>query len=227
MSEGKLLIIEDDTKICNFMSMALKAKGYEVMIANNGNSGILLFCTNNPDIVLLDLGLPDIDGIKVIKKIRKVSQTPILVISAREDENDKIVALDLGANDYVTKPFSMGEVFARIRVLQRYIKHDEEIEKVYTFDNLIINTDKRQVTIDNQEIHLTPIEYKLLILLASQRGKVVTYSQIAKNVFGYEGIEDSKNIRVHMASLRRKIEKDTASPKFIITEIKIGYRFTN
>jgi len=223
----KILIIEDDKKIVNFMSMALKAKGYQIIAAQNGNEGILTFCTENPDIILLDLGLPDMDGIKIIKQIREVSEIPIIVVSAREQDHDKIDALDIGANDYVTKPFSMGELLARVRVMERLLEKDNLHipEKVYQNKYLTVDIEKHRILVDENEVHLTPIEYKLLLLLISNRGKVVTHSQISKEVWGYGETGDSKSIRVFMASLRRKIEKDPSIPKFILTEIGVGYRF--
>jgi two-component system KDP operon response regulator KdpE len=225
----KILVIEDDIKIVNFMTMALKAKGYKINVARRGNAGILSFCTENPDIILLDLGLPDMDGIEIIKQVREVSQIPIIVVSAREQDNDKIDALDAGANDYVTKPFSMGELLARIRVMERLIENGNTHapQNVYRFDYLTVDCDKHRIFIDDEEIHLTPIEYKLLLLLIENRGKVVTHSQISKEVWGYGETGDSKSIRVFMASLRRKIEKDSSTPRFIITEIGVGYRFTD
>lgn len=226
-SEIHILLIEDDIKIVNFMSMALKAKNYRLTVANTGNGGILAFCTENPDIVLLDLGLPDKDGIEIIKEIRKVSQIPILIVSAREQEKDKITALDAGANDYVTKPFAMGELLARIRVMERFIEHEKLTipQNIYHFDYLTVDCDKRRIFIDETEIHLTPIEYKLLMFLIVNRGKVVTHSQISKEVWGYGETGDSKSIRVFMAGLRRKIERDSARPQFITTELGVGYRF--
>lgn len=228
-SETTILLVEDDTRIANFMTMALKAKGYKCVIAKNGNSGILSFCTENPDILILDLGLPDIDGIDIIREVRKVSQLPIIIVSARGQESDKITALDAGANDYVTKPFSMGELLARIRVMERFIDRRQmyALESVFHLDYLTIDYEKHKVLLENAEVHLTPIEYKLLVFLVSNRGKVVTHSQILKEVWGYGETGDSKSIRVFMASLRRKIEKDTSSPRFILTEIGIGYRFVD
>ena len=209
--------------------MALKAKGYQVILCRNGKEGILSFCTENPDIILLDLGLPDMDGVDIIKQIREVSEIPIIVVSAREQEHDKIEALDTGANDYVTKPFSMGELLARIRVMERLIEKETSHvpESVYHFDYLTVDTKKHRIWVDDQEVHLTPIEYKLLVFLISNRGKVVTHSQISKEIWGYGQTEDSKSIRVFMASLRRKIEKDPSKPHFILTEIGVGYRFTD
>ncbi|MDW5299257.1 MAG: response regulator transcription factor [Sedimentibacter sp.] len=226
---SKILVIEDDNKIVNFMTMALKAKGYSILTAKCGNEGILSFCTENPDIILLDLGLPDMDGVEIIKQVRQVSEIPIIIVSAREQDSDKIAALDAGANDYVTKPFSMGELLARIRVMERLIEREigHLPETVYKFDYLIVDCDKHRIFVDETEVHLTPIEYKLLLLLIANRGKVVTHSQISKEVWGYGETGDSKSIRVFMASLRRKIEKDSSSPRFILTEIGVGYRFAD
>ncbi|WP_326910819.1 response regulator transcription factor [Sedimentibacter sp. MB31-C6] len=225
----KILIIEDDIKIANFMTMALKAKDYKCIVSRNGKEGILCFCTENPDVILLDLGLPDKDGVEIIEEVRNVSEIPIIVVSAREHERDKITALDAGANDYVTKPFAMGELLARIRVMERLIERENSNiqESIYKLDYLTVDFDKHRILIDDKEIHLTPIEYKLLLLLISNRGKVVTHSQISKEVWGYGETGDSKSIRVFMASLRRKIEKDTSSPRFILTEIGVGYRFAD
>jgi len=223
----RILLIEDDTRIVNFMTMALSAQDYTILTAKNGKSGILSFCTDSPDIVLLDLGLPDMDGTEIIREVRKVSQIPILIVSARELESDKISALDAGANDYVTKPFSMGELLARIRVMERYITtgNPTQPEDVLHFDDLTIDLGRRRIFLGETEIHLTPLEYKLLVLLATNCGKVVTHGQIMKEVWGYAETGDAKSIRVCMASLRRKIEQDTANPRFILTEIGIGYRF--
>ncbi|WP_312831759.1 response regulator transcription factor [Sedimentibacter saalensis] len=225
----KILVIEDDKKILNFVTMALKAKGYSIVTAHNGNEGILSFRTENPDIMILDLGLPDMDGIDIIKQVRNVSNIPIVVVSAREQDSDKIQALDEGANDYVTKPFSMGELLARLRVMERLIEREiaHMPESVYKFDYLSVDSEKRRIFVDDAEIHLTPIEFKLLLLLIANRGKVVTHSQISKEVWGYGETGDSKSIRVFMASLRRKIEKDSSNPRFIHTEIGVGYRFAD
>ncbi|MGN0484475.1 MAG: response regulator [Lachnospiraceae bacterium] len=222
-----VLIIEDDKKIVDFLSMALKAKDYHVLQSNRGKDGILQFCTQKPDIILLDLGLPDMDGVEIIREIRKVSEIPILVVSAREMDTDKIEALDVGANDYVTKPFSMGELLARIRVMERFIveKDFTRPKNIYHFDELTIDVDRRRIFRGEEEIHLTPLEYRLLMVLVKNCGKVVTHSQIMKEVWGYGETGDSKSIRVCMSSLRRKIETDSAHPHYIITEIGVGYRF--
>lgn len=223
----KILIIEDDVKIASFMELSLKTQDYDVAIEKTGKAGILAFCNSMPDIILLDLGLPDMEGIDIIQEIRKVSEVPIIVVSAREFEKDKIAALDAGANDYVTKPFSMGELSARIRVAERYLLKASPAaeEKVLKFDDLIIDTERRIITLKQQEIHLTPLEYKLLLYLAKNSGKVVTHNQILKEVWGYMDEDAAKNIRVCMAGLRRKIEPDSTHPHYIMTEIGVGYRF--
>lgn len=226
---SRILIIEDDKYILNFLSLSLKASGYTFETANTGIEGMSLFYSNHPDIVLLDLGLPDIDGIDIIKSIRMVSDVPILVVSARGRESEKISALDEGADDYITKPFHMGELMARIRVVQRKLKRaiQPESTKMFQMDYLTIDYEKRIVLVDNNEVHLTPIEYKLLLLLVANKGKVLTHNYILKEVWGYGETGDSKSIRVFMANLRRKIEKDKASPRFILTEVGIGYRFAD
>lgn len=224
-----ILLIEDDTMIINFLSLALKTQGYELTVETTGKGGIEAFKNLNPDIIILDLGLPDIDGNDVIIEIRKMSQIPILIVSARELEQDKIMALDAGANDYITKPFSMGELTARIRVMERFISRMNSVDNeqdTLSFGDLVIDRERRRIFLSGEEIHLTPLEYKLLILLATNHGKVITHKQIMKEVWGYQETEDPKGIRVCMAGLRRKIEKDTSDPKYILTEIGVGYRFT-
>ncbi|MBE6649850.1 MAG: response regulator transcription factor [Ruminococcaceae bacterium] len=227
MENTKILIIEDEIKTVNFISMALRAKGYKVTSAQTGQSGILSFCTSNPDIVLMGLGLPDTDGMKVLEEIRRVSDIPIMIISSRKGENDIVNALDAGANDYMTKPFNMNELLARVRVLERYISTapSAKTESVLKFDGLIIDTEKRRVYLDGNDIHLTPLEYKLLVILAINPGKVITHHQISKDVWGYREGSDAKSIRVCMASLRKKINDNNETPKYIFTEIGVGYRF--
>lgn len=226
----KILIIEDDKYILNFISMSLKASEYYFVTANTASDGISLFRSHNPDIVLLDLGLPDADGIDVIKAIRENSECPIIIVSARGEEKEKILALDLGADDYVTKPFHMGELLARIRVVERKLKKEKiglDNNKVFECDYLKIDYEKRKVFVKDEEVHLTPIEYKLLVLMIANKGKVLTHNYILKEIWGYAETGDSKSIRVFMASLRRKIEINTAKPRFILTEVGIGYRFAD
>ncbi|HZX21772.1 MAG TPA: response regulator transcription factor [Clostridia bacterium] len=225
----RILIIEDDKYIQGFISLSLKTNGYVFDKASTGIGGISLFNNNHPDIILLDLGLPDIDGIEIIKLIRENSEIPILVVSARGQESEKIAALDAGADDYISKPFNMGELMARIRVVQRKLKREIHGDNVciFSLDYLTVDFEKRQVLIDNKEIHLTPIEYKLLLLLIANKGKVLTHNYILKEVWGYGETGDSRTIRVFMASLRRKIEKDKSHPRFIFTEVGVGYRFAD
>jgi len=229
MNEIHILLVEDDLKIINFLSLALKTSGYKLSVASSGKSGIMCFCTENPNIILLDLGMPDMDGIDIIKEIRKVSQIPILIISAREQEADKIEALDAGANDYMTKPFSTGELLARIRVMERFIERDTSFQSnpVVIVGDLKVDIERHRVFIEEEEIHFTQMEYKLLILLVKNRGKVITHSQIKKEVWGYSETGDAKSIRVCMASIRRKLEKDSINSRYIYTEIGVGYRFAD
>ncbi|MDD2573646.1 MAG: response regulator transcription factor [Bacillota bacterium] len=222
-----ILVVEDDKYIISFITMFLKDEGYKAIVAETGKEAIALFYANNPDVTLLDLGLPDIDGMEVIRQIRERSNAPIIVVSAREKENDIINALDCGADDYMTKPFYTGELLARIRVAQRKINsmtNPENLE-AFTCDNLTLDYIKGLVFVDGKEVHLTPMEYKLLKLLVANRGKVLTHNYIINQIWGYGEVGDAKSLRVFMASLRRKIEKDTANPRFILTQVGIGYRF--
>lgn len=222
-----ILIVEDDKYIVNFMSTTFKEEGYGYYVAKSVKEAISLFYANQPDMIILDLGLPDGDGIDVVKNVRELSATPIIVVSARQEEHEKIQALDAGADDYVTKPFYMGELMARIRVAMRKMDSMaiESATDLYQQDCLTVDYLKRMVLIDNVEIHLTPIEYKILILLIANRGKVLTHNYILKQIWGYgEGVE-AGTLRVFMATLRRKIEKNPAEPRFILTEVGVGYRF--
>ncbi|SHH99389.1 two-component system, OmpR family, KDP operon response regulator KdpE [Clostridium collagenovorans DSM 3089] len=223
----KILIIEDDKNILNFLSISLKTKGYDYMTAMTGLDGISLFLANNPDLILLDLGLPDIDGITVLEQIRESSDVPVIIVSARGQEKEKVEALDKGADDYITKPFYIGELLARIRVAIRKRQPKITKSKKFILDTLEIDFEKRKVYVDNKEVHLTPIEYKLLVLLIEHTGKVLTYSFINKEIWGYSNLEDSQSLRVFMANIRRKIEKDTSKPRYIITEVGVGYRFVD
>lgn len=222
---AKVLIIEDDKSIQKFLNLSLKTKGYDCTIVSTGIDGISLCMTNNPDVILLDLGLPDIEGTTVIEQIRGFSQVPIIVVSARSLEKEKIEALDAGADDYVTKPFHIGELEARIRVSLRKKNVVSEVTDIYDKNGLKIDFEKRKVYAYDTEVHLTPIEYRLLMLLINNSGKVLTHKFINKEIWGYTDTGDSQSLRVFMANIRRKIEKDTASPQFIITEVGVGYRF--
>lgn len=224
--EITVLIVEDDKYISNFICMSLRQEGYRYLKTETGRGAISLCYANNPDVVILDLGLPDMDGIEVIENIRSQSDKPIIVVSARQEEGEKIRALDKGADDYVVKPFYMGELLARIRVaVRKSEKNNTAMTQSFQKEYLKIDFVKRVVYIDDQEVHLTPIEYRLLVLLVSNRGKVLTHNQILNEIWGYGGGGDANSLRVFMATLRRKIEKDTTNPRFIITEVGVGYRF--
>ena len=220
-----ILIVEDDPYISHFLNMSLQQEGYQMIMTSKGQEAMKLFYQHHPDIIILDLGLPDIDGVDILKEIRDYSSVPIIVVSARLEEQEKIKALDLGANDYVVKPFYMGELLARIRVARRIVKNNREELKVYHQDYLYVDFESRRVRIDDEEIHLTPIEFHLLKLLIEHRGKVLTHNYIQKAIWGYQDRSNQNALRVFMATLRRKIEKDKSHPHFIVTEVGVGYRF--
>ena len=223
-----ILIVEDDPYITKFMNMAFVEEGYSLLSASTGHKALELFSQKNPDFMILDLGLPDIDGLDIIQEVRKTSQIPIIVVSARLEEQEKIKALDLGANDYVVKPFYMGELLARIRVMKRMLQmNQKEVIDLFEKDGLKVNFETHQVSIDDHEIHLTPMEFNLLKLLIENRGKVVTHNYLQKEIWGYVDQSNQNALRVFMATLRRKIEKDTNHPQFILTEVGVGYRFKN
>ncbi len=227
MDEKKtILIVEDDKYIIHFLSVSFREENYGFQVAKSVKEAVSLFYANRPDVVILDLGLPDGDGMEVIERIREIADTPVIVVSARQEEDEKIRALDAGADDYVTKPFYMGELLARIRAaLRKTEKHSREKETRFEDGDLCVDYGKRRVEVDGGEVHLTPIEYKILLLLIANRGKVLTHHYILKEIWGYaEGVE-SGTLRVFMAPLRRKIEKNPSDPQHIITEVGVGYRF--
>ena len=225
MNNTTILIVEDDKTIQNFLKVTLKTQNYNYIIAETGLSGLSLFYANRPDLVLLDLGLPDIEGIEVLKQIRQNSSIPIIVVSARSSETEKVMALDYGSDDYVTKPFNAAELLARIRAALRHCLKEKVSEPIFELDYLKVDFERRHVWVKDQEIHLTPIEYKMLVLLITNRGKVLTHHFIQENVWGDETTDDYQSLRVFMANIRRKIEIDSSSPHFIITEVGVGYRF--
>lgn len=225
MNNTTILIVEDDKTIQNFLKVTLKTQNYNYIIAETGLSGLSLFYANRPDLVLLDLGLPDIEGIEVLKQIRQNSSIPIIVVSVRSSETEKVMALDYGSDDYVTKPFNAAELLARIRAALRHCLKEKVSEPIFELDYLKVDFERRHVWVKDQEIHLTPIEYKMLVLLITNRGKVLTHHFIQENVWGYETTDDYQSLRVFMANIRRKIEIDSSSPHFIITEVGVGYRF--
>ena len=228
MPKFSVLIIEDEKNIQHFMSKILKRHDYRVFCADTGTGGLELIRSQCPDIVLLDLGLPDMNGDEIIRSVRTWSSIPIIVISARTAENEKVLALDLGADDYITKPFGTSELLARIRTSLRHsnrLMTDSELYiRPYRCGEMILDFSKRLLTIDGKEVHLTPIEYKIVACLAQNSGKVITYSSLLSSVWGPYADSDNKILRVNMANIRRKIEKDPAQPKYIFTEVGVGYR---
>lgn len=228
MNKPLILVVEDDVPVRNLITTTLKAHDYRFLTAANGESAILEASSHNPEIILLDLGLPDMDGVDVIKKIRSWSKIPIIVISARSEDDDKIAALDAGADDYLTKPFSVDELLARLRTTQRRLSYMQSLkeDQSSTFINggLIIDYAAGYATLDGEELHLTPYEYKLLCLLAHNVGKVLTHSYITREIWGAAWEGDVASLRVFMASLRKKIERTPSQPQYIQTHVGVGYR---
>ncbi|MGM9640363.1 MAG: response regulator [Faecousia sp.] len=226
MNKPLILVVEDDAPVRNLITTTLKAHDYRYLAAPNAEGAILAASTHNPDIVLLDLGLPDKDGMEVIARIRSWSEMPIIVISARSEDADKIRALDGGADDYLTKPFSVEELLARLRVTQRRLAASENRGGDSQFQNGRLRVDFAAgcAYLDGQSLHLTPMEYKLLCLLAKNTGKVLTHTYLTEKIWGSSRESDIASLRVFMATLRKKIEPDPAAPQYIQTHIGIGYR---
>ena len=228
MNKPFVLVVEDDPAVRNLIATTLETQGYKFHTAPTGEAAILEAVSHNPDVVLLDLGLPDIDGIDIIRKIRSWSQMPIIVISARSEDTDKIDALDAGADDYLTKPFSVEELLARLRVTFRRLNYSSSASgketSIYSNGDLKIDYAAGCVFMGEEELHLTPIEYKLLRLLAQNTGKVLTHTFITHEIWGSAWDNDVASLRVFMATLRKKIEKNASSPKYIQTHVGVGYR---
>lgn len=226
-----ILIVEDDKPIKKFMKVSLEAQGYKCIETEFGNAAISLIFSHKPDIIILDLGLPDIDGLKVIEKVRESTKARIIVVSARGLEREKVEALDKGADDYLTKPFSVAELLARIRVALRHFNGDNNSQNneqsVFMVKDLKIDFEKRRVIISDEEIHLTPMEYKLIELLSRYAGRVLTHKYIVDEIWGSYFDNETQSLRVFMANIRRKIEKDPARPQYIITEVGVGYRLVD
>ncbi len=230
MNKPDILVVEDDNAVANLIAATLETQDYRYKRANTGAGAVMEALSSKPDVVLLDLGLPDMDGVDVIRKIRSWSNMPIIVVSARSEDFDKVAALDAGADDYLTKPFSVDELLARLRVALRRVRCDSlrlgEESSVYENGELKIDYAAGCAYLSGEEIHLTPIEYKLLCLLARNTGKVLTHNYILKEVWGGTAASDVPSLRVFMATLRKKLEKDPAHPQFIQTHIGIGYRMS-
>lgn len=223
-SRPLVLMVEDEPQMRRFIRATLTSHDYRLLEATTTAEALMFASSHNPDIVLLDLGLPDGDGIDVTRRVREWSEMPIIIISARGREDDKVTALDAGANDYLTKPFGVNELLARMRVALRYTQKTANETSRLEFGALQIDLIRREVTLDGKEVHLTPIEYKLLVLLAQNAGKVLTHQQILKEVWGPNYANQAHYVRVHMAELRKKIEANPARPKLLVTEPGIGYR---
>jgi two-component system KDP operon response regulator KdpE len=223
MSGERVLIIDDEEPIRHFLRVALSGQLYEISEAASGKEGLIAARDEKPDVIILDLGLPDIDGVEVTRLIREWTQTPIIILSVRGSENDKIFALDAGADDYLTKPFSIRELLARLRVALRRTERPTS-ETIFTIGDLIVDVDKRLVTLGGKEVQLTPHEYAILKTLVTHSGKVITHRQLFNEVWGYGLDQEYHLLRVNVSNLRRKIELDPSHPKYITTESGVGYR---
>ena len=222
-----ILVIEDEKIIGNYIDTILNSNEYKVLRAMNGRTGLSLCTSHHPEVILLDLGLPDLDGMEVLQQIRGFSSVPIIVISARTQEKEKVEALDGGADDYITKPFGAEELLARIRTALRHrlqTGQSQTQDLIYSKDGLVIDFERRLVMLQGNSIHLTQIEYKLVSLLAQNAGRVLTYDFILKEIWGPYADTDNQILRVNMANIRRKLEANPAEPHYIFTEIGVGYR---
>ena len=223
-----VLVIEDEKSICDFIAKTLNASDYKAVTAGSGKEGLAILTSALPDLVLLDLGLPDMDGIDIIKQTREWSSLPIIVISARVQEREKVAALDAGADDYITKPFGTDELLARIRTAIRHSNKivDDKVNSTrpYSARGLVVDFGKRLVTVEGKEIHLTRVEYKIVSMLAQNSGKVITYSSLIEQVWGPYADDNNRILRVNMANIRRKIEKNPGEPEYIFTELGVGHR---
>ena len=221
---SRILVVDDEPEIRRFLRASLRAKQYEVLEASNGTQALELMTQHQPDLMILDLGLPDIDGVEVTRRIREWSQIPIIILSVRDREKDKIEALDAGADDYLTKPFGVGELMARMRVVMRRIPSEAQ-ESVFTVKGLKIDLSRHQVSLADKEIPLTPTEFDLLRVLIQNAGKVITHRQLIQKVWGSGYEDESRLLRVNISNLRHKIEPDPNQPYYILTELGVGYRF--
>lgn len=224
--DATIAIIEDEAEILRFLRTTLPAHGFRIYEAITGQKGLIEVKMRNPDLILLDLGLPDMDGTDVIRQVREWTSTPIIVLSAREQEQQKVAALDLGADDYVTKPFGINELLARMRTALRHAARPDalEAESCFTFGDVRVELNRRLVFLADKEVHLTAIEYKLLTTLVRHAGKVVTHRQLLKEVWGPLHVEEGHYLRVYMRQLRNKLEANPANPKYLVTELGVGYR---
>jgi two-component system KDP operon response regulator KdpE len=229
MAEPVVVVVEDEAQIRRFLRAALTGQGYRVFEADTGEDGLIEAASRQPDVVIVDLGLPDIDGLQVIKRLREWSTVPVIVLSARGQEPDKVAALDAGADDYLSKPFGVGELLARMRVALRHGARGarDAPDAVFTVGGLVVDQGRRRVSVGGAEVHLTPIEYRLLATLVRHAGKVMTHRQLLQEVWGPNATEHAHYLRVYMAHLRRKLEADSAQPRYLLTEPGVGYRLTD
>lgn len=224
-NSATIIIIEDEAQIRRFLRTSLTSEGYQVIEAETGKQGLTEAATRKPDLIILDLGLPDMDGVEVVKGVRAWSAVPVIILSARSQESDKVSALDAGADDYLVKPFSVGELMARIRVALRHVSFAVDGEEgTFSVDELKVDMIHRKVTVSDVDVHLTPIEYRLLTVLVKHAGKVLTHRLLLKEVWGPNYVERAHYLRIYMGILRHKLEKDPARPRFLLTEVGVGYR---
>ena len=224
----KILVVEDEASICSFIETLLETNGYQALVANTCTMGLTLFASHNPDLIILDLGLPDRDGIELIRTVRQKSMTPIMVLSARTTEQDKIEALDLGANDYITKPFSTGELLARVRAALRLNRYSSAAAGMpsgtFTAQDMTINYERRKVFVAGQEVKLTQTEYNIVAFLSEHAGRVMTYASIVKAIWGDTDCGSTKKLQVNMANIRKKMGSRPGSNNYILNELGVGYR---
>ena len=225
----KILVVEDEQSIAHFISTVLTSNGYEAMQASSGTEALSMISSHCPDLIILDLGLPDMDGLEILRQLRSWTSLPVVVVSARSHEKDKVDALDLGADDYLTKPFGTDELLARVRTAIRHTRtasgNDEIAQKgTYTVGDMVIDYNKHQVLINGENAKLTLSEFRIVALLGKHAGKVLTYDYIIKELWGPRASGDNQILRVNMANIRRKIEKNPAEPEYLFTEVGVGYR---
>jgi two-component system KDP operon response regulator KdpE len=224
-NSATIIVIEDEAQIRRFLRTSLTAEGYHLFDAETGKHGLIEAATRKPDLIILDLGLPDMDGVDVVKELRTWSSVPIVILSARSREIDKIAALDAGADDYLVKPFGIGELLARIRVALRHRPSTSNGEEgVFTVAELVVDMIHRKIAVGGADVHLTPIEYRVLTVLIKHAGKVLTHQFLMKEVWGPNYVERAHYLRIYMGTLRHKLEKDPTRPRFLLTEVGVGYR---
>jgi two-component system KDP operon response regulator KdpE len=228
MAEPVVVVIEDEPQIRRFLRATLQGQGYRLFEAATGADGLVEAASRQPDVVIVDLGLPDMDGLEVIRRLREWSSVPVIILSARGGERDKVTALDAGADDYIEKPFGTDELLARIRVALRHTAGGARAEDaIFKVGDLHVDQARRRVQVEGKDVHLTPIEYRLLTTMVRHAGRVLTHRQLLREVWGPNHTEDAHYLRVFMATLRRKLERDPAQPRYLLTEPGVGYRLAD